>query len=498
MKRKLLFIILPLILIVGVLLIVSSGDDGPLNTTELPPLEGESSMSSQYLAFQIFTGSFEPTEMRQSIPPPSEDIAHTVDSIIRKIGTVGSKNRKLAFIPGPLTFDNDDDQIRELIRNSFAIAIEKNIAVGFHLDDSMFWGRLSHLNKIENIEWTDWNKMPNTGRRLDWSTTPTKIMPQLCINSPTVKEEVKKRAILIGDEVKKGLETLLATDKAHLFAGIIAGWETQIGRDFETGKYLGYCALTNKGYSASNPPKNINEARADIIKEFIDLWAKSLVDGGVASEKIFSHIAFTSKSVFDSVKFSEPGQFPDSYLETVNFSPPRVAFGPHHNPGFSTYPQPGTLEQIQEEREKNSNPPWASAEGTAIDPGAAEQGGAGVAMEGYLGSLYNHGAVLVDIFGWGVGPSSNPFRKIAESKKAITAYQKFLHGEKLKEGEKQQVPSQQFFEKMNKLQKELPVYIKSNGEKKIKTLYETLNEHLGAKRFNDAEKAIDDLLNAIR
>jgi hypothetical protein len=54
-------------------------------------------------------------------------------------------------------------------------------------------------------------------------------------------------------------------------------------------------------------------------------------------------------------------------------------------------------------------------------------------METYLGNLFNHGATFVNIFGWGAGPRDNPFRKFAESEKAIEAYQKFLEGETLQE-----------------------------------------------------------------
>lgn len=105
------------------------------------------------------------------------------------------------------------------------------------------------------------------------------------------------------------------------------------------------------------------------------------------------------------------------------------------------------MEQIQAELARNGNPPWASAEGTAIDPGAAEQGGPGISMESYLGNLFNHGAVVVNIFGWDVGPASNPFRKIAENKSAIAAYQKCLRGEDLPSDPAAQVPSSQFFDK---------------------------------------------------
>ena len=45
-------------------------------------------------------------------------------------------------------------------------------------DDSMFWRGMDALNAPENLEWLDWNRTPSTGRRLDWSSKPTRIAPQ--------------------------------------------------------------------------------------------------------------------------------------------------------------------------------------------------------------------------------------------------------------------------------------------------------------------------------
>jgi hypothetical protein len=436
MNHKRFLLIILFILLAGItFLIFQNKNRGSLNTKELPVAQGTDPAQIQYLAFQIFISGPDGSMRLQNVPPPDQSIAEAVDNIIRTIGTVGSKNRKLGFIPGPLTFDNTDDEIRTIIRNSFSVAINRNIAVGFHIDDSMFWGRLSELNTIENIEWLDWGKTPNTGRRLDWSSKPTKIMPQLCFNSPAVKTVVQKRATLIGQEITAGMQKLQAADKEHLFLGVIAGSETQIGQDFDTGKQLGYCALTNLGYSSAHPPANIDAVRANIVKEFIDLWSQSLIVAGVPTTKIFSHTAFISRALYDASN-SPQKMNPQTYLQTIHFSPPDIAFSPYHYPGFSTYPQSGHLEEIQAERAKNGNPPWASSEGTAIDPSDAEKGGTGISMEGYLGNLYNHGAILVNIFGWGVGrqlPFLNPFRKIAESDSSIKVYQKFLHGEHLLE-----------------------------------------------------------------
>ena len=419
----------------------------------------ENSSPTQYLAFQIFTGVRDSEELRSAFPPPAQET-----------GAHGRRNRprcwerwrqekKTRVYRRTSVVRHSDDHIRTLVRDSFSIALTNNIAVGFHIDDSIFWGRLSYLLAPENLEWLDWARTQNTGRRLDWGSAPLQVMPQLCMNSPAVEAEVRQRASLIAEAVTQGIARLQAAEKPELFAGVIAGWETQIGRDFATGRYLGYCALTNKGYSAANPPSDMNEARADITREFVDLWSNSLADAGVPDTKIFSHTAFIAKAVFDAAKFSQPGQYPDSYLETVNFAPPRVSFGGRRYAGFSTYPQFGSLKQIHAERANNNNPPWASAEGTAIEPSDAERGGAGESMEAYLGTLFSQGAVLVNVFGWGVGDANNGFRRVAENGSAIAAYQKFLRGERLTENAEEQIPSSQFFTKVRTTPKGAPTVL---------------------------------------
>jgi hypothetical protein len=51
-------------------------------------------------------------------------------------------------------------------------------------------------------------------------------------------------------------------------------------------------------------------------------------------------------------------------------------------------------------------------------------------METYLARCFNHGATLVNVFGWGIGGTiapDNPFRVAAEEPAALDAYRKFLN-----------------------------------------------------------------------
>jgi hypothetical protein len=453
--------------------------------------------ATRYLAFQIFTRTFDSDALRRNFPPSPEDLHRTVINLRNQIGLVGTDGRRLGFVLGLISFDNSDEAVRALIAEGFDIALETGVAVGFHIDDSMFWSRLTELNTPDNIEWLDWQGTPNTGRRLAWSKKPTKIMPQLCINSEGVRDAVLARATLIGNEIHLGLNRLYAAHADDLFLGVIAGSETQIGRDFDSGQYLGYCALTNAGYSANNPPANIDAARSTIVAEFIELWAKSLGDTGIPRRKIFSHIAYMSSAMYRLGQRANPAAVAAPYLEMVNFTPPATAFCKHCTPGLSTYPQSGHLDQWQEELAKHGNPPWASCEGTAINPG--HLAGKGMDMVGYLGNLFNHGAVLVNIYGWGVGDSNNPFRNIAENTNALAAYRKFLGGEALNETPiaAPAIPPTDLADKVQAVQARLPGWIQQNGSAQIKENMEKLKQALKARRFDEAAAAADAILAII-
>jgi hypothetical protein len=430
----------------------------------------------RYLAFQFFPASGS-TQMRPFFFSQPKDLHAIISELKDRIGVTGTDNRHLGFILGPFAFDNTDEQIRELIASGFDTALKTGVAVGFHIDDSMFWGRLKELNTPENIEWLDWSGAPSGGRSIKWDPpNSAKLLPPLCLNSRGVQNVVRVRATLIGNEIAKGIVELREAGEEDLFIGVIAGWETQIGRDFDTGKTVGYCALTNAGYSEKNPPADINAARSQIVRAFIDLWAQALTEAGVPRGKVYSHLPLDSEEAASS------------------------AFCSLCVPGVSTYPFPGFLDIWRNELAKHGNPPWASCEGTAMDPREARHGGRGIGMEGYLGSLFNHGAVLVNVFGWGLGDESSPFRKIAEGSDALAAYRKFLDGEKLGEA---QVPDllstlpANLRVKIQKVQAALPGWLQNHEPAQIQDNVDVLGQALEDQRFNDAEKTIDAILKKI-
>ncbi len=411
-----------------------------------------------------------------------------VRDVVKAIGTRGDSRHKLGFAVGPFSLDVPDEETRQWIRDAFAVARENDVAVAFHIDDSMSWGeRKDLLSNPENIEAADWKLTPSTGRRLDWGPTPTKFPPQMCFNSPAVQAAVRKRASVIGAEIKRETDALKKPGKAHLFACVIAGSETQIGRDFDTNRSLGYRALKNRGFSEAHPPTDPDRERVEILKEFIELWANALQGAGVPRDKIFCHIAFTDQGL-------RKADAQESYAEKVAFALPEVAFSSAYRPGFSTYPEGSTFKELYAVLAQHGSPGWISAEGTNVSPTSMP---GEPTMETYLGRMFNHGAVMTNIFSWGIGGEANRdnfFRKATENSEALAAYAKFLRGEKLVESTAG-FSSEAFQAKMHRIQRELPTWVQQSGQQaKVQPLIRKLEACIKGRKWREADKMADEIL----
>ncbi len=409
-----------------------------------------------------------------------------MQSLTKAIGTTGDARNKLAFAIGPLCFDMPDNETRQFIRDSFAVARENDVAVALHVDDSMKWGlRKDLISNSANIETADWRQIPSTGRRMDWGPKPTKFAPQMCFNAPAIIAAVKDRGALIGAEVKKELDALKAAGKEYLFAGVIAGWETWIGRDFDTDQPLGFRALSNRGFSEKNPPKDDVQERAQVVKEFMELWANALHAPGVPREKIYCHIAFTVQGLDHKEK-----------TQTVStFALPEVAFSRAYRPGFSTYPEGAALREIQGHVAAHDSPPWVSAEATNVSPSGLASG---LTMETFLGRHFNHGAVMVNLFAWQMGGEAmmdHFFRRAIEGPEALAAYGKFLRGDKLVESAATGNSSETLETKMRRIQTELPEWVQKSGtQAQAMPLVQKLQALVKDKKWQEVDKVADELL----
>jgi len=447
---------------------------------------------TRYIAFQLMTGF-----PGYAGPPPSPghfslskaQLEQFVHEVVKAIGATGDVRHKLGFAVGPLCFNMTDEETRQFIHDSFAVARENDVAVAFHIDDSIAWGqRKDLLSNPDNIETADWKQKPSTGRRADWGPKPTRFPPQMCFNSPVIVAAVKDRGGLIGAEIRKELAALKSQRKPHLFAGVIAGWETQIGRDFETDRPLGYRALRNRGFTETHPPEDPDLERVKIVKEFMELWANSIHAGGTPREKIFCHIAFTDQGLREA-------DANESYAVKVHFALPEVAFSSAYRPGFSTYPEGATFKAIYAVLAKQGSPGWISAEGTNVSPTSMP---GEPTMETYLARMFNHGAVMVNVFSWGIGGEAmrdNFFRRATENPEALAAYAKFLRHSTLVETAPTGFSSAAFQDKMRRLQKELPHWVQRTGKQaQAMPLTVKLQAFIKDRHWQEADKVADELL----
>ncbi len=459
---------------------------------------------TRYLAFQIFTYSPNPMvasmgEGKNPIArfPDKKTLRDYIEDIKRRIGTVGNQQTRLAVILGPLSFDHRDAEINTFVELAFSLALETGVAVGFHIDDSMFWARRKDLwSDPNNVEALDWDGTPSTNRRLDWQTgpgaQPDAAPPQMCFNSKAILREVEGRSTLVGKAIQAGVKRLIERNKPELFAGVIAGWETMIGQDFKTGKYLGYRALLNRGFRREHPPRDLDLEREKVVQEFIEHWTQGLAEAGIPSRKIYSHTAFLSRRAFQI-----GGNHESTYSQHNHFAPPAVAFGKHHRPGFSTYPQPGLFDDVYQQLASHKQVGWASSEGTNLQLGSGP-GQSGMTMETYLAKIFNHGGTLVNIYSWGIGGEANKhmdFRLVTEGEEALRAYRKFLNGDPLFEAKTEALTLlERLPPKIHKIQKELPGWLQKTGNKDALRLMQKLEQHLKAKNFEEVEKTADSIL----
>jgi hypothetical protein len=482
-------------------------------TSEKSAARGSTSAGKEtrYLAFQIFTYGPDPRipsmgEAKHPVArfPEEATLRDYITDIKRRIGTVGDARNRLAVVLGHISFDHADADVTRFIELAFRLALETDVAVGLHIDDSMFWANRKDLwSDPQNVEALDWEGTPSTGRRLDWQTgpgaQPDAAPPQICFNSKVILREVRKRSALIGKAIRTGLEQLEQAARPELFAGVIAGSETMLGQDFKTGRYLGYRALINRGFSRERPPQDLDRERESVVQEFIDHWTEGLAGAGVPPEKIYSHTAFFPRRAF---KLADNQQI--TYSQHNHFAPPSVAFGKHHRPGFSTYPSPGLFDDIYAELAGHNQVGWGSCEGTNLQLGSGP-GQSGMTMETYLARMFNHGASLVNIFSWGIGGEANKnmsFRVVTEGDEALQAYRKFLRGEPLVEAKTEGLTLlERLPPKIHRIQKELPAWLKNAGDAEKTALavarMKQLQDQLNAKNFEEVEKTADSILEMI-
>jgi hypothetical protein len=384
-----------------------------------------------------------------------------IRELVARLGTAGDgKTRQLAVGGGIPIFANEASIVRE-IRLRFDIARLTNVAVHFNVDDHIGWDERPDLwnwydpkkpgynpANRKNVEWYDWEGTPNKRRYLTPDGIPSQT-PHMCYNSPVIQAEIGRViSQVVGPALRRELNTLKQDGQEYLFAGITVGAEagfddysivskllpqlpphgdpvqmsvarmirqaaTLMEEDKAPYSRLGYCSLTNAGYSKTNPPADINRALAEVNRKFIEYWDKQFVDAGISCSRIYTHVAASSLQ------------------DDNNNAPIGIVFNPYARPGWTTYPQ-GALangfQPLYDQLAKHGDPAWGGVEAN----NAAFANPNAPSWEKYLAWHYNHGAKLVGI---NVGATDqsvmSKLSKGAFGDEAMAAYEKFLRGEKL-------------------------------------------------------------------
>src|SRR3989344_2556106 len=442
------FGILASILLVATVLIVaflgiSIFSSHPQDTSGPETFATSTQDGTQYLVFGIAAAVYD----------PGKDVHGNLDkqvtSLINRLDTTGDSKHRLGFmIVLPVWFADsrmggDQAHIEKIIKEAFAVAKERNVAVYFTFYSFTRWPAQMwnwydpaqpgyNSDNKKNVEWTDWSGTP-TKNRYSLQEGETRMAPVMCYNSPKVLSEISYiTSKVVGPAILRGATDLKSAGKADLFGGITLSEELSLDdysgidklnpklaammkQDGALKTRLGYCALTNLGYSQAKPPADYAGALAKINQDYAAYWGKQLVQAGVPKGKLYTHVA----PALDA-----------AYLQYTN-APIDTAFNDYSNPGWTTYlagPLTKGFQALYAALAAQGNPTWGSTESSPTNIT-----GTRVAPETFLAWHYNHGANLVvmnaaDSSAAGQGIGKNVF-----SSDAIAAYKKFLSGAQLQE-----------------------------------------------------------------
>lgn len=434
------------ILVVGFVSLSILGGGSPGDTTE--PVETfnaatSTSESAQYLVFGI------PVDIYSPSADVRGDLDEKVTTLINRFGTTGDSTHRLGFmIVMPAWFSDpriggDQAHIEKIIKEAFAVAKDKNVAFNFTIYSLTRWpGEMWNWydpkqpgynpDNKKNVEWTDWEGTP-TKARYSMQEGEVRMAPVMCYNSPAVLSEISYIVSkILGPAVLRGMADLKSVGKEDLFAGITLTEELSLDdysgidklsptlgammkQDGALKTRLGYCALTNLGYSKEKPPADYPTALAKINQDYAAYWGKQLVEAGIPKSRLYTHVA--------------PSQDAAS-LQYTN-APLDTAFNEYSNPGWTTYlvgPFAGGYDTLYKALAENGNPQWGSTESSPTNISGKK-----VKPETYLAWHYNHGANLIVMNSVDPSPGGQLIGKDMFSSASIAAYKKFLSGQQLKE-----------------------------------------------------------------
>src|SRR3989344_1557475 len=407
------------------------------------PKPTASTDGTQYLIFGIPADVYD----------PGKDVHGNLDklvtSLINRFDTTGDAKHRLGFmIVLPVWFADsriggNQGHVEKIIKEAFAVAKERNVAVYFTLYSFTRWPAQMwnwydasqpgySLENKKNVEWTDWSGTP-TKNRYSLQEGETRMTPVMCYNSSKVLSEISHiTSKILGPAILRGTADLKSAGKEDLFGGITLSEELSLDdysgidklnptlgammtTDGALKTRLGYCALTNLGYSKDKPPADYPAALAKVNKDYSTYWGKQLVQAGIPKAKLYTHVA----PALDA-----------AYLQYTN-APTDTAFNEYSNPGWTTYlagPLANGLDVLYKALADNGNPTWGSTESSPTNIT-----GTSVKPETFLAWHYNHGANLIVMNAADGSAGGQGIGKSIWSSASVAAYQKFLSGAQLQE-----------------------------------------------------------------
>jgi len=442
------FGILASILLVATVLIVaflgiSIFSSHPQDTSGPETFATSTQDGTQYLVFGIAADVYD----------PGKDVHGNLDkqvtSLINRLDTTGDSKHRLGFmIVLPVWFADsrmggDQAHIEKIIKEAFAVAKERNVAVYFTFYSFTRWPAQMwnwydpaqpgyNSDNKKNVEWTDWSGTP-TKNRYSLQEGETRMAPVMCYNSPTVLSEVSYiLSKVVGPAILRSIADLKSAGKEDLFGGITLSEELSLDdysgidklnptlgammtKDGALKARLGYCALTNLGYSQTNPPASYSDALAKVNQDYAAYWGKQLIEAGISKSKLYTHVAPATEA---------------AYLQYTN-APIDTAFNEYSNPGWTTYiagPLTKGLDVLYKALAEHGNPTWGSTESSPTNIM-----GTRVMPETFLAWHYNHGATLIVMNAADSSGGGQLLGKDMWSSQSVAAYKKFLAGWQLEE-----------------------------------------------------------------
>lgn len=215
--------------------------------------------------------------------------------ITQTIGTKGILNRKLAFSSDIMYLDWSDELIKQRLKELLDISWKQDVPVIIHLNGSQWWESRSDLwnwfdpakegfdpSNRDNVEWINWNTPLDHWQR-NWGKE-MKIAPPPCLTSPRLISE-KKRKIqkVIVPEIMRWYNKMKFLGREDLLAGVDLDTELSIESP------LGYCALASLGYTSENIGEKYDEILNQVVKNHMEIIARSTHEAGMPKDKIYSH-----------------------------------------------------------------------------------------------------------------------------------------------------------------------------------------------------------------